>query len=82
MIFIYHFHHPGNVCIMQRLSTLVKRKNDSFCALSHYQVFKCGTLTPVIKQPYVRLGIEYESSWLRYPACKCHAPRYTGHPYP
>lgn len=34
---------------------------DSLCALSHCQVLKCDTLTPVIKTPYVRLGIEYES---------------------
>ena len=35
--------------------------SDSLCALSPCQVLKCGTLTPVIKTPYVRLGIEYES---------------------
>jgi hypothetical protein len=34
---------------------------ESLCALSHSQVFNSGTLWLVIKSPYVRLAIEYES---------------------
>ena len=55
------YHYQGVGYLNSHLNSIC-----SYCALSLCQVFKCGTLTPVIKKPYVRLGIEYESCDLLY----------------